>query len=503
MERRKQNKNNNGVLMHLILIVLFLFLAISLMIASCAPSDPSANAGGRPGSSQTPDDPADPDDPAGSDDPANPDDPEETTDPAETTAPPEPYVTSTASIGVTGDILLHGPVLRSVPSSGDNYDFTECFQYIKAYYESYDFMIANLEVSLGGSAAGEYKGYPIFNSPDSIVDSLQWAGVDMLLTANNHCYDTGHNGFIRTQEVLREKGMLYNGTQLSEDEANYTVQDINGIKVGMVTYTYDTGLTESGNTTINGLLVRQEDSNLLNHFDYSYMDKFYAEVEDCISSMEAEGADVVMFFIHWGNEYQTTPSTTQQKIAQNLCNLGVDVIVGGHPHVVQPMDVLTSESGETTYCIYSTGNALSNQRRSQITSAPNGHTEDGLIFGVEFERWSTGEVTISDIDITPLWVSLDYSGNDSTYTIIPVDLEQSDDALTAFAQDMIRATGGEIPESTIKNFFTSHANSINASRNRTMQTIGSTLTECRQALGLESAEDDGTDAGTEISGNNP
>ena len=490
MEQRRQRKDNSGVLMHLILIVLFLFLAVSLIVKSCISAVPGSSAGNTPDDPINPgisSDPVDPDDPDDPDDPTDPDGPTEPDDP---TDPTEPYVTSTASIGVTGDILLHGPVLRSVPRSGEYYDFKECFQYIKAYYESYDFMIANLEVSLGGSAAGEYKGYPIFNSPDSIIDTLQWAGVDMLLTANNHCYDTGHNGFIRTQEVLNEKGMLYNGTQLNESDPNYTVQNINGIKVGMVTYTYDTGRTDSGNMTLNGLLVRMEDTNLINHFDYSHMDQFYSEVESAISSMEAEGADVVMFFIHWGNEYQTTPSTTQQKIAQNLCNLGVDVIVGGHPHVVQPMDVLTSETGETTYCIYSTGNALSNQRRSQITSAPNGHTEDGMIFGVEFQRWSDGTVTISDIDVTPLWVSLDYSGNDSTYTIIPVDVDySSDEALTVFAQDMNNALEEDLPESTIKSFFTSHTNSINGSYSRTMQILGTTLDECRQALGLDSTED--------------
>ena len=250
--------------------------------------------------------------------------------------------------------------------------------------------------------------------------------------------------------------------------------------------------------TLNGLLVRMEDTNLINHFDYSHMDQFYSEVESAISSMEAEGADVVMFFIHWGNEYQTTPSTTQQKIAQNLCNLGVDVIVGGHPHVVQPMDVLTSETGETTYCIYSTGNALSNQRRSQITLAPNGHSEDGMIFGVEFQRWSDGTVTISDIDVTPLWVSLDYSGNDSTYTIIPVDLDcNSDEALAVFAQDMNNALDEDLPESTIKSFFTSHTNSISASYNRTMQILGTTLDECRQALGLESEDEPASVVGEE------
>ena len=142
-----------------------------------------------------------------------------------TTVVTEPYITSTASIGVSGDILLHGPVYNSA-KSGSNYDFSDMLKFISEYYNRYDFMVANLEVPLAGAERG-YSGYPLFNSPDAIANDLMEAGMDMMLTANNHTIDQGHDGMIRTQQVLLDAGMQYLGTQMTEEDPDYIVQDIN------------------------------------------------------------------------------------------------------------------------------------------------------------------------------------------------------------------------------------------------------------------------------------
>ena len=347
---------------------------------------------------------------------------EETTEP--TTIPTEPYVTSTASVGVTGDILVHGPLIEAAKQSDGTYDFNNLYTYIQDYYNNVDFMIANLEVTLGGEAAGKYRGYPTFNCPDSMIDALKNAGVDMMLTANNHCYDTGHNGFVRTQEVLQEKGMPHLGTRLSEDTDSYIVQDINGIKVGLVCYTYESGRTEDGRKALNGIPVTNDDTNLVSTFSYDNLTGFYNEVERTLTAMEEDGADFTMVFLHWGQEYQLSPNSSQTGIAQNLCELGVDVIVGGHPHVIQPFTTLTSTTGHQTYCIYSVGNAVSNQRRETLETSPNKeHTEDGMVFSVEFEKWSDGSVNISDINILPTWVERQTKNNKRVYTIVPLDLD--------------------------------------------------------------------------------
>lgn len=382
--------------------------------------------------------------------------------PSETTAPTEPYVTATASVGVTGDILMHTPVLNAAKTSDGEYDFNDNYTYVKEYFSGFDLMIANLEITLGGTDAGAYVGYPIFNCPDSVIDALQAAGIDLLLTANNHTYDTGYDGLIRTQEVLNEKGMPHIGTRLSEDDPNYIVRDINGIKVGMVCYTYESGKTSDGRKTLNGNPLKAEACALVSSFDYNDLDSFYEEVEDTLQAMGDDGAEATMVFIHWGEEYQLSPNSYQETIAQQLCELGVDVIVGGHPHVLQPFDTLTSSSGHETYCIYSVGNAVSNQRREKISRSPNGHTEDGMIFELEFEKWSDGTVDISSVDILPTWVNLDVKDGKNVYSIIPLDTSVK-------SWDV---------------FDVSDASDIYESYERTMSVVGDGLNECREALGL-------------------
>ena len=389
---------------------------------------------------------------------------------AETTAAPtteplptDPYVTSTASIGVTGDIMGHMPVINA-GKVGNDYDFSDIYQYIKPYYESFDLMVANLEVNLGGPEAGPYQGYPTFNSPDAMAKSLLDAGVDMVLTANNHSYDIGHNSFIRTQNTLNDMGLDYLGTRLNADDPVYTVRDINGIKVGMVCYTYETGDPASSRKQLNGINMSEQDSLLIGSFNYNDLDGFYAEVEETLQAMEVEGAQATMVYIHWGDEYALSPNQNQKNIAQQLCELGVDVIVGGHPHVVEPFTTLTSTDGHQTYCIYSVGNAISNQRTDTLASTTKNapYTEDGMIFNVVFRQWNDGTVEVGEINILPTWVNKETKNGRVTYSIIPLDMA--------------------VP--SWDGYDVGNINSTYASYKRTMSIIGEGLNECRQALSL-------------------
>ena len=375
----------------------------------------------------------------------------------ETAAPTEPHVVSTASIGVTGDILGHGPVLQAAIDQNGNYDFSEMFTYVEKHFKSFDFMVANLEVTLGGPEKG-FRGYPTFNCPDSIVDALLDSGVDMMLTANNHTYDTGHDGLLRTQQVLKEKGMKYVGTRQTQDDAFYTVQNINGIKIGMICYTYETEY--DGGKALNGIPLSADSASLVNSFDYTNLEAFYTEADTAVKAMEKDGADAVMLYIHWGDEYNLSPNEYQKSIAQKLCDLGVDVIVGGHPHVVQSFDTLTSANGNKTYCIYSVGNCVSNQSRNTLSVMNSTYTEDGMIFSVEFEKWNNGDVKISDVNIIPTWVNKSYAGGNTVYSIVPLD-----SSLEAW-----------------NNLGVSNVNSIYESYKRTMSVVGEGLNECRKSL---------------------
>ncbi len=356
---------------------------------------------------------------------------EETTEPAqaptETTLPAPERVVSTASIGAMGDLLMHKPIFdypqyRAECDNRDGtYDFSTLFQYLGEYTCAADYAVANLETTLGGGDF-PYQGNPAFNCPDEILDSVKAAGFDMLLTANNHSYDTLMTGLNRTLEQVRGQGLDTLGTRLSEDEDRYTVVEVNGIRIGMVCYTYTLKMAGSKPNLNDNTPV--EKPAQINYFDYNRLNQFYTELEEILAGMEAEGAEATMIYIHWGTEYLLEESATQNAIAQKLCDLGFDVIVGGHPHVVQPIELLEStlDPAQKTVCFYSLGNAVSNQRLGKISRIQTAHTEDGVLASVVFEKYSDGTVYLAGIDVLPTWVNMFTNGNGcNEYNILPLD----------------------------------------------------------------------------------
>lgn len=327
-------------------------------------------------------------------------------EPTETEAPPTepPVKVGTATIGATGDILLHDLVIKSgYDKETKSYNFDNIFKWFEKYVSEVDYAAANLEVTLCGDDNGyPYAGYPSFNSPDEIVDAAKSAGFDLLLTANNHAYDTGYTGFTRTQKTIAQRELDHIGTRLEKEEKNYIVRDINGIKVAMTCYTYCSGYNSAGNFMLNGISLSSEASALVNAFHYKHLDKFYTKLSEEMEQMKAEGAEAVVLFIHWGTEYETVPNDTQKKMAQKLCDLGIDVIVGNHAHVVQPVELLSSTDGSgKTLCLYSTGNSVSNIYKNKTFPV---HVEDGMLFTFTFAKYSDGTVLVESADVLPTWV---------------------------------------------------------------------------------------------------
>ncbi len=335
--------------------------------------------------------------------------------------PKEPYVVSSAVIGSSGDIMCHSTQLTHAKKSDGSYYFEDCFQYVKPYFESYDLMIANLEVTFGGKEFGAFSGYPMFNTPDSMADAVKYSGIDTVLFANNHTYDTGYAGMLRTMKVLKEKGIPFVGTRENESDLFWQIKEVNGIKIGIINYTYST-TTSSGNKALNGNVMKTEAGPLVNTFTYGNLDAFYDDARAAVAAMEQAGADATFIYIHWGNEYQRTPNSYQTKMAQEICDMGYDVIVGSHPHVIQPFAVLTGENGNETLCIYSTGNLISNQRANLMDSDNySGHTEDGMIFSVKYDKYSDGKIVVSDVNIQPLWVDMNTATGKRIYRIVALD----------------------------------------------------------------------------------
>ena len=356
------------------------------------------------------------------------------TEPPPTEPEPE-HVVSQATIAVTGDILMHLAVTNSGLQSDGSYNYDSIFRYIAPYVSEADYAVANLETTLAGSDMGyKYSGYPAFNTPDEIVDALKKAGFSALLTANNHCYDTSEYGFLRTVRTVRSKGLTAMGTRENVSDPVYTVADINGIKVGMVCYSYE-GQPDNptaGVVYMNKNALSSTCGQLINSFLGTQLDPFYLEVQGILEQMKRDGAEATVMFIHWGIEYQTAPNAEQQQIAQQLCDMGFDVIVGGHPHVIQPVTLLTSrlDPDQKTVCLYSTGNAVSNQRIKEM-DLKTGHTEDGMLLQFTFSKYSDGTVYLENADILPCWVDL-RTAPSTQYDIIPLDSTIRDQWQTAF-----------------------------------------------------------------------
>lgn len=336
---------------------------------------------------------------------------------APTTEPPPPHITSTATIRSAGDVLIHVPIYTAAKTA-EGYNFDNVFTYTESLIEDCDYFVANLETTLAGTGK-PYSGFPRFNSPDAIADALKKAGVDCLLTANNHTFDKNGEGVLRTQKVLKEKGITYTGTRETEEGRKFIIAKVNDINFGIICYTYETPSSE-GRKSLNGLLVDTATAPLINSFKPSDPAPFYDDLKEQMKKMKKKGADVITVYLHWGEEYQLSPNNKQKEIAQKLCDMGVDVIIGGHPHVVQPVDLLTSENKKhKTVCVYSMGNVLSNQRRAYM-GLKSGHTEDGLTFEMTFSKYSDGKVVFESVKSIPTWVHVYSSGGKKVYNIVPL-----------------------------------------------------------------------------------
>ena len=339
-------------------------------------------------------------------------------------APSETPKTYTATVAATGDLLIHQAIFEAAEQEDGNYDFNKMFEHFKSYVSEADYAVANLETTFAGTDLGyKFTGSPCFNSPDAIAEAAKNAGFDMLLTANNHAYDTRLKGMKRTAETVDSLGLDRLGTYLDTKEKRYIVKEINNIKIGMVCYTYETDRNENS-VALNGIAMSEEAAGLVNAFSYGELDNFYTKMETHIADMKADGAEAIMLFIHWGDEYYTEENATQRKIAQKMCDLGVDVIVGGHPHMIQPVDLLTSSIDENhkTVCLYSMGDTLCNIPGSR-NGKEAGYALDGVLFSVTFFKDVDGTVSVQSADILPIYCNIYTSVKTGKpdYEIIPLD----------------------------------------------------------------------------------
>ena len=373
--------------------------------------------------------PEEPTEPAKTQEPtANPTAKPTPTPPPKTQPPSGDY--TEISIVNAGDIMFHmAQVKGAYNDSTGTYDFWPTYQYVAPYIQAADLAVVNFETTLHDT---DYSGYPGFNSPVSSLQAIKDAGFDVLLYANNHCFDRGAEGVKRTLAHFREYGFQYVGATDDPDgnPDKTLIVDVNGIKIGLINYSDSVTDMNGSQYTLNDNPVSNKDWRMLNIYVTGRESEFlYDRVANDISQLKEQGADIIIAYMHWGLEYQLQPNSSQKKCAQKLCDLGVDCIIGSHPHVVQPMDVLTSSDGtRQTVCFYSLGNYVSNQNRKTLKSYDvREYTENGLMVKLIIRKYSNGYTEVARLEYVPTWVHRYLrEGEKYSHEIIPLPVPESE-----------------------------------------------------------------------------
>jgi poly-gamma-glutamate synthesis protein (capsule biosynthesis protein) len=304
-----------------------------------------------------------------------------------------------------GDIMFQGSQIKAAYDTKTKaYNFDYSFKYIKDIIGGADIAVGNLECTLAGPQK-PYSTNKSFNTPDASAEALSAAGFDILCTANNHSNDRGRDGLIRTVQTIRQNGMVAVGTRADTNEKPYFIADVKGVKVGFGAYTFGS-----------------RNGDLLNLYSTSNQAKQMQAIGSVVDNMRAEGADIVIVFVHWGNEYQRSPAAFQIKFAQGLADAGVDIIVGSHPHVLQSVDILTSaKTGKKTFVAYSMGDFLSNQI-TKWNSTLFKYTEDGMILNFHIVKQPEGgQTAVTSVEYLPTRMMEYEVGSKRFYTIIPIE----------------------------------------------------------------------------------
>ncbi len=316
--------------------------------------------------------------------------------PAEPTSTPTPeWIPRRLSMAFTGELLSHGGLIERARVNGNGeipYDYRPMFEQVKPILSAADLAICHQETPISSDNTA-LSGYPIFNAPTELADAIAWAGWDACSTASNHSLDRGFAGVTSTLDQLDRVGVGHAGMARTEVEATTpSVYDVGEVSVGHLSFTYG----------LNGFPLPAEAPWAVDVID---ADAILAEA----AAAKEAGADIVVMSVQWGAEYQRQPIEAQTTLAEQvLASPDVDLIVGAHVHVPQPMDRVGDE-----YVLYGLGNFVSNQSPVTCASCPQA-TEDGMILWVEYVETAPDEWEVDRIEVIPTWVDR------RTYTVIPV-----------------------------------------------------------------------------------
>ncbi|MCW5910672.1 MAG: CapA family protein [Cyclobacteriaceae bacterium] len=322
--------------------------------------------------------------------------------------------TTRLSLLFAGDIMQHDSNIAAAYNTAlKQYDYAACFEYIAPIIRSADLAIGNLELTLAGAP---YKGYPQFSAPDALAIELKRSGFDVLVTANNHSVDRRRKGLERTIRVLDSLRVLHTGTFRDSLERVNTyplIIEKNGFKLSLLNYTYGT----------NGIPVTKP--NIVNLIDT-------VQIKLDMAKARNQKTDAIIVFMHWGDEYQSLPNATQKKLAKLLFREGAKLVIGAHPHVLQPMEW---NKEQDRLVVYSLGNFVSGQRPR--------YRDGGAMLWVDLQKIAADTIVttkISQAEYELTWVQkstefvmrpLRYFENDTVF----VKEKTARDAMSLFVKD--------------------------------------------------------------------
>ena len=320
----------------------------------------------------------------------------------EPTPEPQPIV---VHLMAAGDIMTHLPITQDAyVAAFDEYDYSHMLTDAAKQLAQADYAVANLETPLAGGPNSNYSGYPSFNAPDALAYDVKNAGIDLVSTANNHTMNQKMAGVYRTLDVLDEAGLAHVGTYRSQEERDENngiyVADVGGISVAFLCYTYG----------LNGYQLPADQMYAVNLFNTDYYTTLANPDYDLLSAdleaARALDADFIAVLIHWGNEYRDTPNDHQTKLAKFLVEQGADLVLGGHPHVLERYETVkvTGWDGEERegFVCYSLGNFISNQNFSNAYR--NIAVKTTAVLDLELTRNPDGETALTAVTYIPYFM---------------------------------------------------------------------------------------------------
>ncbi|MBK8808993.1 MAG: CapA family protein [Bacteroidales bacterium] len=293
-----------------------------------------------------------------------------------------------------GDVMGHDSQINAAYNyKTGKYNYDTCFSYVSPIFKKHDFVVANLEVTLN---CKPYSGYPAFSSPAELPAAMIKAGVNVFVTANNHSADRGYNGVVKTVKALDSLNVLHTGTFINTEDKkknNPLILTKNGFSIALLNYTY--GL--NGIPIPSGTFINMLDTNTIK-----------TDIDYCKNL----NIDKIIAFVHWGNEYETAPNLSQKRVAGFFKRNGVEIVIGSHPHVVQPSYFENDITNENqSLVVYSLGNFISNQRTQP--------RDGGQMIQLTLVK-NNGKIKIENVSNYLTWVHAPYFKEKKYFFVLPV-----------------------------------------------------------------------------------